>query len=53
MHTTGQGYMMAFQASGPHAADRAMEAIAFGYDELKDSLKRNFGTSQWANSMCN
>ncbi|MES2388363.1 MAG: phenylacetic acid degradation protein PaaN [Bacteroidota bacterium] len=35
MHTTGQGYMMAFQASGPHAADRALEAIALGYEELK------------------
>ena len=35
MHTTGQGFMMAFQASGPHAADRAMEAIAAGYEELK------------------
>lgn len=35
MHTTGQGYMMAFQASGPHAADRALEAIAQGYEELK------------------
>lgn len=34
MHTTGQGYMMAFQASGPHAADRALEAIAMGYKEL-------------------
>ncbi len=34
MHTTGQGYMMAFQASGPHAADRALEAIASGYEEL-------------------
>jgi phenylacetic acid degradation protein paaN len=35
MHTTGQGYMMAFQASGPHGADRALEAIAAGYEELK------------------
>ncbi|MEQ8302455.1 MAG: phenylacetic acid degradation protein PaaN [Cyclobacteriaceae bacterium] len=35
MHTTGQGYMMAFQASGPHAGDRAMEAIAAGYEELQ------------------
>lgn len=35
MHTTGQGFMMAFQASGPHAADRAMEAIAAGYEELQ------------------
>jgi phenylacetic acid degradation protein paaN len=33
MHTSGQGYMMAFQASGPHAADRALEAIAAGYEE--------------------
>jgi phenylacetic acid degradation protein paaN len=35
MHTTGQGYMMAFQASGPHAADRALEAVAAGFEELK------------------
>ncbi len=32
-HTTGQAYMMAFQAAGPHAADRALEAIALGYQE--------------------
>ncbi len=32
-HTTGQAYMMSFQASGPHAADRALEAIAAGYEE--------------------
>lgn len=31
MHTTGQGFIMAFQASGPHAFDRALEAIATGY----------------------
>jgi phenylacetic acid degradation protein paaN len=35
MHTTGQAFMMSFQASGPHAADRALEAIAMGYEELK------------------
>lgn len=35
MHTSGQGFMMAFQASGPHAADRALEAIAAGYEELR------------------
>lgn len=35
MHTTGQGYMMAFQASGPHTGDRALEAIAAGYEELQ------------------
>jgi phenylacetic acid degradation protein paaN len=30
MHTTGQSYMMSFQASGPHANDRALESIAQG-----------------------
>ncbi len=34
MHTTGQAYMMSFQASGPHANDRALEAIAIGYQQL-------------------
>ncbi len=34
MHTTGQSFMMSFQASGPHANDRALEAIALGYQEL-------------------
>lgn len=34
MHTSGQSFMMAFQASGPHAADRALEAVAVGYEEL-------------------
>ncbi|MFN4082675.1 MAG: phenylacetic acid degradation protein PaaN [Bacteroidia bacterium] len=34
MHTTGQSFMMSFQASGPHANDRALEAIAMGYAEL-------------------
>jgi phenylacetic acid degradation protein paaN len=33
MHTTGQGFIMAFQASGPHAYDRALEAVALGYRE--------------------
>ncbi|WP_343693400.1 phenylacetic acid degradation protein PaaN [Chitinophaga sp.] len=33
-HTTGQSFMMSFQASGPHANDRALEAIAMGYHEL-------------------
>jgi phenylacetic acid degradation protein paaN len=33
-HTTGQSFMMAFQAGGPHAADRAMEVIAMGMEEL-------------------
>ncbi|MGB1038525.1 MAG: aldehyde dehydrogenase family protein, partial [Bacteroidia bacterium] len=34
IHTTGQSFMMAFQASGPHAADRALEAVAVGVQEL-------------------
>lgn len=40
MHTTGQGYMMSFQASGPHAADRALEAITVGYEEISRIPKR-------------
>lgn len=35
MHTTGQAYMMSFQAGGPHAQDRAVEAIAYAWDELR------------------
>ena len=35
MHTTGQAFMMAFQAGGPHAQDRALEAIAYAWDELR------------------
>lgn len=35
MHTTGQGFVMAFQAAGPHACDRALEAIAMGFGEIK------------------
>ncbi|MDG2054264.1 MAG: phenylacetic acid degradation protein PaaN [Phycisphaerales bacterium] len=31
MHTTGQGFMMAFQAAGPHAQDRGLEAVAQAY----------------------
>jgi phenylacetic acid degradation protein paaN len=34
MHTTGQSYMMSFQASGPHSNDRALEAIVTGLEEL-------------------
>jgi phenylacetic acid degradation protein paaN len=35
MHTTGQSFIMSFQASGPHSNDRSLEAIAMGYQELK------------------
>jgi len=33
MHTTGQAYGMAFQAGGPHAQDRGLEAVAYAYRE--------------------
>ncbi len=35
MHTTGQAFMMAFQAAGPHAQDRGLEAVAYAWDEMK------------------
>ena len=35
MHTTGQGFMMAFQAGGPHAQDRGLEAIAYAWRAMK------------------
>jgi phenylacetic acid degradation protein paaN len=34
MLTTGQGWMMAFQAGGPHAQDRALEALAYAWREM-------------------
>ena len=34
MHTTGQSWIMSFQASGPHSNDRALEALALGYEEV-------------------
>ncbi|NLU76017.1 phenylacetic acid degradation protein PaaN [Streptomyces sp. HNM0575] len=33
MHTSGQAFMMALQAGGPHAQDRGMEAVAYAYAE--------------------
>ena len=33
MHTSGQPFVMSFQAGGPHAQDRALEAIAAGLVE--------------------
>jgi len=37
MHTTGQGFMMAFQAGGPHAQDRGLEAVAYAYEAMKSA----------------
>jgi len=34
-HTTGQAFMLAFQAGGPHAQDRALEAVAHAWTEQK------------------
>ncbi|NQW43171.1 MAG: aldehyde dehydrogenase family protein [Bacteroidetes bacterium] len=33
MHTTGQSFLMSFQASGPHACDRALEVVASGVEQ--------------------
>ena len=33
MMTTGQGWMMAFQAGAPHAQDRGLEAVTYAYRE--------------------
>ena len=33
-HTTGQGFMMAFQAGGPHAQDRGVEAVTYAWQEM-------------------
>lgn len=33
-HTSGQPFVMAFQAGGPHAQDRALEAVAYAYAEM-------------------
>lgn len=41
--TTGQAFVMAFQAGGPHALDRALEAIAYGYAEQT----RQVGSVVW------
>jgi len=35
MHTTGQSFIMAFQAGGPHAQDRGLEAVAYAYAEMR------------------
>lgn len=35
MHTSGQPFVMAFQAAGPHAQDRALEAVAYALFEQR------------------
>jgi phenylacetic acid degradation protein paaN len=43
MHTTGQAFMMAFQAGGPHAQDRGLEAVAYAWTEMNRIPK----TAHW------
>ncbi|MFJ8028667.1 phenylacetic acid degradation protein PaaN [Streptomyces sp. NPDC096311] len=43
MHTSGQAFMMAFQAGGPHAQDRGLEAVAYAYVEQV----RTPDTAEW------
>jgi phenylacetic acid degradation protein paaN len=42
-HTTGQAFVMAFQAGGPHAQDRGLEAVAYAWAEQK----RQPATARW------
>ncbi|GAA4796143.1 phenylacetic acid degradation protein PaaN [Streptomyces ziwulingensis] len=44
MHTSGQAFMMAFQAGGPHAQDRGLEAVAYAYAEQA----RLPGSARWS-----
>jgi phenylacetic acid degradation protein paaN len=43
MHTSGQAFVMAFQAGGTHAQDRALEAVAYAYAEQT----RHADTAVW------
>lgn len=40
MHVTGQAFPMAFQAGGPHAQDRGLEAVAMAWEEMTRSPAR-------------
>ncbi|MDX2605027.1 phenylacetic acid degradation protein PaaN [Streptomyces caniscabiei] len=42
-HTTGQAFVMAFQAGGPHAQDRGLEAVALAWAEQR----RHPATARW------
>jgi phenylacetic acid degradation protein paaN len=41
--TSGQAFVMAFQAGGAHALDRALEALAYAYEEMV----RHPGAASW------
>jgi phenylacetic acid degradation protein paaN len=42
-HTSGQAFGMAFQAGGPHAQDRGLEAVAYAYAAQTAQVER----SEW------
>jgi phenylacetic acid degradation protein paaN len=42
-HTSGQAPMMAFQAGGPHAQDRGLEAVAYAWQ----AMSRVPATAKW------
>ncbi|MBR8742331.1 phenylacetic acid degradation protein PaaN [Nocardiopsis sp. MG754419] len=42
-HTSGQSFVMAFQAGGPHAQDRGLEAVAHAHD----MIERSTGEATW------
>ncbi|MEV5509195.1 phenylacetic acid degradation protein PaaN [Streptomyces orinoci] len=44
MHTSGQAFMMAFQAGGPHAQDRGLEAVAYAL-AAQEEVER---TAEWS-----
>ncbi|MGW0930440.1 phenylacetic acid degradation protein PaaN [Streptomyces sp. NPDC002644] len=44
MHTSGQAFVMALQAGGPHAQDRGLEAVAYAYQEQT----RVPGSADWS-----
>ncbi|MFM8178379.1 MAG: aldehyde dehydrogenase family protein, partial [Candidatus Kapaibacterium sp.] len=46
-HTTGQGFVMSFQASGPHSFDRALEAVATGVHALESFVTKQ----EWTKPM--
>lgn len=50
MHTSGQAFMMAFQAGGPHAQDRGLEAVAYAYAEQVRTPSRRSGPSRRASA---
>ncbi len=42
MHTSGQGFGMAFQAGGPHAQDRGLEAVTYAYTEMSRTPQKAY-----------